>query len=327
MRATSGLPRQARSAPDAFGQLEALVLQTFIQSMLPKNATHVFGKGIAGDIWKSMLAEKLGQRGRAQRTRGAGQAPASRVGRGPSGAPMRSGRGGALRHPRRWRACSPTCRIRTPTAAPTSSQQSEILMLGSFAPSAQQPAPARANDLGVAGRPADSAAAAPAPLDRVIERLEEVVDQETAALRNRDGHRSQGLQQPQEPGASGAQSRLARSRRSAEGQGGSGAARRPARQARCQPCRPRDAPGRRARGCNRACRRDQGRRIGRHLFALHRRRRRQAMIKLILSGLWVCLVTLASTYAAVSWLAPRPPRSGDPDPEAQSAAWNRSRRG
>jgi hypothetical protein len=25
------------------------------------------------------------------------------------------------------------------------------------------------------------------------------------------------------------------------------------------------------------------------------------MIKLILSGLWVCLVTLASTYAAVSW--------------------------
>ena len=31
------------------------------------------------------------------------------------------------------------------------------------------------------------------------------------------------------------------------------------------------------------------------------------MIKLIVSGLWVCLVTLASTYAAVSWLAPRAP--------------------
>ena len=31
------------------------------------------------------------------------------------------------------------------------------------------------------------------------------------------------------------------------------------------------------------------------------------MIRLILSGLWVCLVTLASTYAAVSWLAPRAP--------------------
>ena len=34
-------------------------MQTFIQSMLPKNAKNVFGKGIAGDIWKSMLAEKL----------------------------------------------------------------------------------------------------------------------------------------------------------------------------------------------------------------------------------------------------------------------------
>jgi hypothetical protein len=33
------------------------------------------------------------------------------------------------------------------------------------------------------------------------------------------------------------------------------------------------------------------------------------MIRLILSGLWVCLVTLASTYAAVSWLAPRPPEA------------------
>jgi flagellar protein FlgJ len=57
--AVPGVPRQARSAPDAFGQLEAVVMQTFIQSMLPKNAKHVFGKGLAGDIWKSMLAEKL----------------------------------------------------------------------------------------------------------------------------------------------------------------------------------------------------------------------------------------------------------------------------
>ena len=52
-------PARARTKPDAFGQLEAFVLQTFIQSMLPKNATHVFGKGTAGEMWKSMLAEKL----------------------------------------------------------------------------------------------------------------------------------------------------------------------------------------------------------------------------------------------------------------------------
>jgi Rod binding domain-containing protein len=53
-------PRQPRNPADAFGQLEAFVLQTFIQSMLPKNAQHVFGKGTAGEVWKSMLAEKLG---------------------------------------------------------------------------------------------------------------------------------------------------------------------------------------------------------------------------------------------------------------------------
>jgi hypothetical protein len=51
---------QIRSAGDAFGQLEAFLMQTFIQSMLPKKAEHVFGKGTAGEIWKSMLAEKLG---------------------------------------------------------------------------------------------------------------------------------------------------------------------------------------------------------------------------------------------------------------------------
>jgi hypothetical protein len=48
-----------RGTADAFGQLEAFVLQSFIQSMLPKNAVHVFGKGTAGEVWKSMLAEKL----------------------------------------------------------------------------------------------------------------------------------------------------------------------------------------------------------------------------------------------------------------------------
>lgn len=57
---TTATPRRARSTPDAFGQLEAFVMQTFIQSMLPKNAASVFGKGIAGEYWKSMLAERLG---------------------------------------------------------------------------------------------------------------------------------------------------------------------------------------------------------------------------------------------------------------------------
>ena len=35
------------------------MLQTFIQNMLPKDGAAVYGKGIAGDMWKSLLAEKL----------------------------------------------------------------------------------------------------------------------------------------------------------------------------------------------------------------------------------------------------------------------------
>jgi peptidoglycan hydrolase FlgJ len=58
--ASTGTPPSRPSKPDAFAELESFVLQTFIQSMLPKNAAHVFGKGTAGEVWKSMLAEKLG---------------------------------------------------------------------------------------------------------------------------------------------------------------------------------------------------------------------------------------------------------------------------
>ncbi|HJU31158.1 MAG TPA: rod-binding protein [Hyphomicrobiaceae bacterium] len=51
---------RAAKAPDAFAQLEAFVLQSFIETMLPSNSQAFFGKGTAGQVWKSMLAEKLG---------------------------------------------------------------------------------------------------------------------------------------------------------------------------------------------------------------------------------------------------------------------------
>lgn len=51
--------KSSRRLPSAFGQLEAFLLQTFIQAMLPKNAPQTFGKSTAGETWKSMLAEKL----------------------------------------------------------------------------------------------------------------------------------------------------------------------------------------------------------------------------------------------------------------------------
>ena len=44
----------------AHQEFEAYILQTFVESMLPKDAENTYGKGNAGSIWKSMLAEQIG---------------------------------------------------------------------------------------------------------------------------------------------------------------------------------------------------------------------------------------------------------------------------
>ena len=44
---------------ESMKRFEAMVLQTFIENMMPKNTESVYGKGMAGDMWKSMMAEKL----------------------------------------------------------------------------------------------------------------------------------------------------------------------------------------------------------------------------------------------------------------------------
>jgi Rod binding domain-containing protein len=44
---------------DAYTKFEAFLVQTFVESMLPSDAPNVFGSGVAGKIWKSMLAEHL----------------------------------------------------------------------------------------------------------------------------------------------------------------------------------------------------------------------------------------------------------------------------
>jgi flagellar protein FlgJ len=44
---------------DIFMKFEALVLQTFLQSMLPKDTESVYGEGLAGEMWHSMMAEQL----------------------------------------------------------------------------------------------------------------------------------------------------------------------------------------------------------------------------------------------------------------------------
>lgn len=64
----SSLERMSERAPvtaskqtEAFRQFESFILQSFIETMLPKNAESVFGSGTAGGVWKSMLAEKLAE--------------------------------------------------------------------------------------------------------------------------------------------------------------------------------------------------------------------------------------------------------------------------
>ena len=54
-------PARPRARLNAYGQFEAFLLQTFVQSMLPKNAANVYGKGTAGEVWRSMLAERIGE--------------------------------------------------------------------------------------------------------------------------------------------------------------------------------------------------------------------------------------------------------------------------
>jgi hypothetical protein len=46
--------------PEAYRKFEAAVLQNFMQSMMPKDNEAVYGKGLAGDMWKSELAKQLG---------------------------------------------------------------------------------------------------------------------------------------------------------------------------------------------------------------------------------------------------------------------------
>ena len=58
-RLAASLEAAKGPAPKPYQQFEAFVLQTFIQSMLPKEAEHVFGDGLAGGYWSSMLAEQI----------------------------------------------------------------------------------------------------------------------------------------------------------------------------------------------------------------------------------------------------------------------------
>jgi peptidoglycan hydrolase FlgJ len=44
---------------EAKTQFEAMMLSSFVGELLPKDAGNVFGAGMAGDMWRSMLAEQV----------------------------------------------------------------------------------------------------------------------------------------------------------------------------------------------------------------------------------------------------------------------------
>lgn len=56
------LPDQAA----AMRKFDAMVLGTFVEAMLPDDMAAVYGDGLAGDMWKSMLAQHLGENLAAQ---------------------------------------------------------------------------------------------------------------------------------------------------------------------------------------------------------------------------------------------------------------------
>ncbi|MBX4378971.1 rod-binding protein, partial [Mycobacterium tuberculosis] len=53
----------APGAPNpAYKKFESFMLQSFVESMFTGDNQAVFGKGIAGDYWKSMMAEAVAKK-------------------------------------------------------------------------------------------------------------------------------------------------------------------------------------------------------------------------------------------------------------------------
>lgn len=57
---TAGARPAKAAIPETYVRFEAMVLQTFLQTMLPKDTESVYGEGLAGEMWQSMLAEQIG---------------------------------------------------------------------------------------------------------------------------------------------------------------------------------------------------------------------------------------------------------------------------
>ncbi len=56
---TSKIPASGDKAANVKVGLESVLMKSFVDQLLPHDAAEVFGHGVAGDVWKSMLSDKI----------------------------------------------------------------------------------------------------------------------------------------------------------------------------------------------------------------------------------------------------------------------------
>ncbi|MBB5751047.1 rod-binding protein [Prosthecomicrobium pneumaticum] len=59
LNATVLSTRGPSATPDAYRRFEAMVLGQFVEQMLPRSSAVMYGEGTAGQVWRSMLAERI----------------------------------------------------------------------------------------------------------------------------------------------------------------------------------------------------------------------------------------------------------------------------
>lgn len=47
--------------PEHLRKFETMVLQNFVKSMMPAESEEIYGKGTAGEMWRGMMADQLGE--------------------------------------------------------------------------------------------------------------------------------------------------------------------------------------------------------------------------------------------------------------------------
>ena len=60
-RASAADGASSKAIPETYRKFEAMVLQNFVKSMLQAESEEIYGKGTAGEMWRSMMADEMGQ--------------------------------------------------------------------------------------------------------------------------------------------------------------------------------------------------------------------------------------------------------------------------